>query len=79
MIVPVLWGTSGYDGQCHAFPIGQAADRDRGFYEARCSHTVPPGQLTTTQGPTGPLCMACAAIVGSELPEPGRHGTAPAP
>ncbi|KAA2263244.1 hypothetical protein F0L68_10525 [Solihabitans fulvus] len=62
-----IWWQSGYDDRCHAFPANQTTETDRGYYEAACDHSVPPGRVIREQG--GQLCTACLILVGLDLPE----------
>jgi len=67
----VTWGRSGYDGRCHALPV---TETDPSYLTAVCSHTLPTELLSPTGGPDGALCMTCALVVSSELPDPGPSG-----
>ncbi|MFI9816245.1 hypothetical protein [Saccharothrix variisporea] len=59
-----VWWHSGYDSLCHAFSAHQASEA---YFEAACTHSVPPEHLVRRQ--EGTLCVACLIKVGSELPE----------
>lgn len=69
------WVASPHDAYCHALDPEQAdGAADRGYAEARCTHTMPGAGLTITDVPCGVLCLPCATVVASELPDPGRLG-----
>lgn len=72
---PVRWAVSPLDGRCHAFTVATAQRAEmHGYAEALCSHTLA-DRLVAANAPSGALCMPCAALVSSELPDPGRFGT----
>ncbi|MGI9063221.1 MAG: hypothetical protein ACR2FQ_05325 [Pseudonocardiaceae bacterium] len=79
-MIAVIWAKSPHDGVHHAFPVeAMAHAAERGYAEARCSHTVPSEGLGRVAAPTIPLCAVCAYTVGEELADaggdPGRLGT----
>lgn len=66
----VRWAVSPHDGRCHAFAPEQAdGAQQRGHAEALCHHTMP-GRLIVAEAPSGAICMQCATVVASELPDP---------
>ncbi len=79
-MIAVIWAKSPHDRVHHAFPVEAMAKAvERGYAEARCSHTAPSAGLERVTAPTIPLCALCLYDVGMELVDaggdPGRLGT----
>lgn len=73
-VVDVRWAVSPHDGRCHAFPVEQATGKaERGYADGLCGHMVP-GRLMVADAPSGAICMPCASLVASALPDPGSGG-----
>lgn len=78
MSCPVVrWARCPHDDHLHAVDRRDAELTSvRGYAEALCGHTIPADGLTFQEAPSGALCMPCVVGVTSDLPDPGRMGTA---
>ena len=71
-MIAVIWAKSPHDGVHHAFSVEVMAKAvERGYAEARCSHTAPSEGLVRVTAPETPLCALCAYTVGEELADAG--------
>lgn len=70
----VRWAVSPIDGRCHAFTI-RTADRaaTQGYAVALCRHALA-DRIIAADAPSGAICMGCAVLVASQLPDPGPGG-----
>lgn len=73
----VRWAGCPHNGRHHAV---RPLDADRmpalGYAQTLCGHTIPGEGLTFQDTSSGALCVACVVGVTSDLPDPGRTGTA---
>lgn len=70
----MVWAVSPQDGHRHAFDLhllNGASPHD--YAQAWCSHPAPRAGLQATIRRTGPLCIACAALVGELIANTGGH------
>ncbi len=73
----VRWARCVHDGRLHAVDRRNAElTSARGYAEALCGHTIAADGLAFEDAPSGALCMPCVIGVASDLPDPGRMGTA---
>ncbi len=71
----VRWAVSPIDGRCHAFTATTAARAaEHGYAVGLCSHAVA-DRIIAAEQPSGAICMGCAALVASELPDPDPRDT----
>ena len=71
------WVVSSYDGQCHAVePVDVELAAGRGYVEALCGHRMPSAGVDPMEAPGGVVCIACAIGATTDMPDPGRFGTA---
>lgn len=72
----VRWAVSPIDWRCHAFTARTAARAEKqGYAVALCTHAVA-ARIVAADVPSGSICMGCATVVASELPDPGSGGPA---
>ncbi len=68
------WAVSPIDRRCHAFtPATVERVAVQGYAVARCQHASAARSVPVDE-PSGTICTQCAALVASELPDPGRGG-----
>jgi hypothetical protein len=73
----VRWARCPFDGRLHAVDDGDVELTSiRGYAEALCGHRVPGDDLAFADVPSGSLCVPCVIGFASDLPNPGRFGTA---
>ncbi|MCA1674790.1 MAG: hypothetical protein LC799_22230 [Actinobacteria bacterium] len=64
----MVWAVSPQDGHRHAFDLHHLSGAAyQGLARAWCSHPAPRASLQATIRRSGPLCLACAAVVGEIL------------
>lgn len=72
----MVWAVSPQDGHRHAFDLHHLSGAAyQSVAQAWCSHPAPRAGLQETIRRTGPLCVACAALVSDVLADAGGRAS----